>query len=430
MNRENSPTPLQPTGQGTVGPVTVIGAGVVGACIALSLQRAGCQVTLIDALQPGSGASYGNAGLISVDSCLPISLPGMVWQTPRWLLDPAGPLAIRPAYLPQIFPWLVRWLLAGRRQRVLDVSQALHALHKPSMGLYEDFLGKADCERFIRVTGQAHLWTEAGAPSAADRLVGEVRQRQGIHVKPLNVDQIFDLLPDMARTVVHGISFERHAHCVNPQAMVQALVGHFQAQGGQLHQGKVQLIEHQAGNGYRLWTNAGSSQASRVVVAGGIHAKKLLGPLGVELPIESERGYHLELPDPRVHVPIPFIHKNLAVAVTPMQNGLRFAGTVEFAGVDHPPNPLRTEALLRVAQTMFPGINVEGARTWQGHRPSTPDSLPIIDALSEYPGLFVACGHGHTGMTGAPMTSQLITARVTGAAPPIDPTPYTLSRFA
>lgn len=410
--------------------MTVIGAGVVGACTALTLQRAGCQVTLIDALEPGSAASYGNAGLISVDSCIPISLPGMAWQTPQWLLDPAGPLAIRPAYLPQIFPWLLRWLLAGRRPRVLEASQALHALHQPALDLYQQLLGRADFERFIRVTGQAHLWGQSGAPSAADRLVAEVRQRQGIRVTPLDEGQIYALLPDMARTVAHGISFERHAHCLNPQAMVQALVAHFQAEGGRLHQGQVQLIEPQGANAYRLWTNAGSLQAARVVVAGGIQAKKLLAPLQIALPIESERGYHLELPRPGVQVPLPFIHKDLAVAVTPMQNGLRFAGTVEFAGVDHPPNPLRTEALLRIAQTLFPGINVEGARTWQGHRPSTPDSLPIVDALERYPGLFVACGHGHTGMTGAPMTAQLVAALLTGATPAIDPRPYALSRFA
>ncbi|MEO6319133.1 MAG: FAD-dependent oxidoreductase [Polaromonas sp.] len=409
--------------------VSVIGAGVVGACVALVLQRAGCKVSLIDALPPGSETSYGNAGLISVDSCLPISLPGMVWQTPKWLLNRDGPLAVRPAYLPRMLPWLLKWLRAGRRERVLPASAALHQLHRPALNHYQNLLGADAFADLIHVRGQLHLWENPSSSSAADRLIDEIRRRQNITVKPLDAQAIAALVPGLSAQLKHGICFEKHAHCINPQRMVQTLVDNFVREGGTLRHERVQRVQPLAGGGFRLWRNTGSLTAERVVVAAGAHTPRLLAPLGIHLPLETERGYHVELPHARVPLQLPFIDKDRAVAVTPMEHGLRIAGTVEFAGLDYPPDSRRTEALLRIAGELFPGINTEGARSWLGFRPSTPDSLPIIDKVSRHPGLYVACGHGHTGLTGAPMTAQLMAHWVTGCAAEIDPSPYGLSRF-
>ena len=150
--------------------VTVVGAGVVGACVAWNLQGAGCQVTLVDPLPPGSETSFGNAGLISVDSCIPISLPGMAWQAPRWLLDPTGPLSIRPGYLLDALPWMLKWLRAGRRSRVLSAAVALHALHRPALAEYQALLGSAFPE-LIERSGPLHVWGRCGAAPAAARIV-------------------------------------------------------------------------------------------------------------------------------------------------------------------------------------------------------------------------------------------------------------------
>lgn len=412
--------------------VTVVGAGVVGACVAWNLQNAGCQVTLVDPLPAGSETSFGNAGLISVDSCIPISLPGMAWQAPGWLLDPTGPLSIRLGYLPHALPWLLKWLRAGRRSRVLAAAVALHALHRPALAEYEGLLGSAFAA-LIERKGQLHLWGRSGAATAADRLVAEIRQRQQIAVEPLDQARIRAMLPGLSDTVQRGIAFTGHAHCLHPQRLVQTVVARFAALGGDVRQARVQRVQTVAPVGtqrFRVWTSTGSHVASHVVLATGAFTNKLLAPLGVKLPLEAERGYHVELPAPGVSVPLPFIDKDRAVAVTPMAEGLRIAGTVEFAGLDHPPDPRRAEALLRLAQELYPGINVAGARTWQGSRPSTPDSLPMIDELPGHPGLFVACGHGHTGMTGAPMTGRLVADLLTRRRPALDPRPYRLARFA
>ncbi len=437
VSRENSSIFGHPTQAGSPRAVTVIGAGIVGACIALALQRAGIDVTLRDAMPPGSQASYGNAGLISVGSCIPISLPGMLWQTPRWLLDPDGPLAVRSAYFLRALPWLLQWLRAGQRDRALPASVALHALHRPALDEYRALLGANAFDDLIRVNGQLHLWAQAthtsaepATVSAADRLINEIRDAQGIHTETLSATQIDAAIPGLAAHVRHGIRFPAHAHAINPQRLVATLVQQLIDAGGTLRIARVDRIEPAADGSFHLHGPEDVARAQCVVIAAGAHTKKMLAALNVHIPLEFERGYHVEFPRAGVNVPLPFIYKNKAVAVTPMENGLRFAGTVEFAGLDAPADPRRTDALIRVARELFPDICTDGVCTWLGIRPSMADSVPVIDRLLAHPQLYVACGHGHTGMTGAPMTAQLIKHLVTGSAAAIDPAPYRLTRFA
>lgn len=426
----HAPLPPHKPSRGEAQPIVVLGAGIVGACVALVLQRRGAQVMLMDSLPPGSETSYGNAGLISVDSCIPLSLPGLLWRTPSWLLDPDGPLAVRPAYLPRALPWLVKWLLAGRREAVLRASAALHDLHRQALTDYRDLLGAVAFDDLIRVQGQLHVWARDGQASAAERLISEIRARQAIAVSRLDAPALAHRLPGLTPNIRLGIGFDQHAHCINPRRMVQTLVDHFQALGGQMVHERVQRLESLGSGAWRLWTNAGSRETTRVVLATGAHTRDLLTPLKVSVPLEVERGYHVELPDPGVSLALPFIDKDRAVAVTPMEHGLRISGTVEFAGLHYPPNPRRTDALLRAARELFPGIRTRGAKTWLGFRPSTPDSVPMIGPVATYPGLFLACGHGHTGLTGAPMTARLLAHWLLGTPAPIDPAPYALARFS
>ncbi len=409
--------------------ITVIGAGIVGLCTALALQRAGLRVSLLDASGAGAGASYGNAGLISTGSCIPISLPGMVWQVPRWLLDPSGPLALRPAYALQSFPWVWKWLRASAPSTVTRASAALNALHSCALSHYEDLLGADTYRRLIVQNGQLHIWSHNAKPGKADALVAQLRAQHGVRIAQVSGTELHNRMPELADHVSAGICFTDHANTVSPLALTQALLAQFEANGGQLQIRSIQKIEP-ARNGYRLWTSAGELHSDRVVVAAGAHSAELLRPLGVRIPLEFERGYHVELPQAGVTVPQPFIYKDKAVAVTPMANGLRFAGTVEIAGLRHPPDPRRVESILHTARELFPGIRTEGARSWFGLRPSTPDSVPVIDRAARYPGLYMACGHGHTGMTGAPMTGALIAQLVAGQTSGLNAADYALDRFA
>ncbi len=383
---------------------------------------------MYETLGPGGGASFGNAGLVSVDNSIPFSLPGMAWQIPGWLAQRDSPLAIHAPHVLKAWPWLLAWLQAGRRQNVIAASQALRALHSYALKGYRDLLGDEVFESVIRRNGQLYIWSSAVMTSRADRLVADLRRAQNVAIEPMTGQAIRAMIPDLARHVIGGVRFPSNANTVNPSRLTGSLAERFRAIGGHILPRCVSRIQPNE-KGFRLWTNRGDYHATKVVVAAGALSGELLQPLGVRIPLEAERGYHVQLPRPDVDVPLPFIYKDKATAVTPMENGLRFAGTVELAGLRHPPSERRIDAILATAKSLFPRINTKDASVWFGLRPSTPDSVPVIDNVPSIPGLYLACGHGHTGLTGSPMTGRVLTQLVTGVPSGIDVAPYRLSRF-
>ncbi|HOW49646.1 MAG TPA: FAD-binding oxidoreductase [Rubrivivax sp.] len=419
---------FQKSSPATAPSVAVIGAGIVGVCAALALQRDGCRVTVYDPLPPGGGASFGNAGLISIDSVVPIAMPGMLRNVPRWLTDPQGPLVLRPGYALRAAPWLLRWLRAGRLPAVRASSQALHALHRPSLDEYRRLLGAERFAALLRTEGQIHVW-ESEREGAGDRLADELRERLAVPTERLDAAALRELLPGISPAIRRGLLFPRHAHTVEPRRLVQAIAELLQQAGGALVAEHAMKIVPQAGGGCRLLTNCGDHLHDGVVVAAGAWSRQLLEPLGVRLPLETERGYHAELRAPSMPLRIPLVHKDRGFAVTPMANGLRIAGTVEIAGLAAPPDERRADTLVAHTQSLFPGLRFERSSAWMGFRPSLPDSLPVIDRLPRHPGVVVACGHGHFGMTAASMTARLVSQLVRGEPPAIDLSPYRLSRF-
>ena len=408
--------------------VAVIGAGIVGLCAALSLQRAGLAVCVYDPLPPGSGASYGNAGLLSIDSCVPMSMPGMLRNVPRWLTDPNGPLALRPGYALKALPWLLQWLRAGRMAQVRASSDALFALHQPSLEQYRLLLGPELFAQLVRTPGHLHVW-ESAQDGTSDRVGAELREGHGIPTEALDAGQVHDLVPELSSRIVRGLFYPRHAHTVEPRRLVQAIAGLLQQAGGQIRQEQVMKIVPLAADRLRLLTSTGDHEHDRVVVAAGAWSRRLIEPLGASMLLETERGYHLELRQPSIDLALPVVHRDKGFAATPMDTGLRIAGTVEIAGLQFPPDERRADALWRHAKDMLPALEYEARAAWMGFRPSMPDSLPVIDRVPGHPGVFVAAGHGHFGMTAASMTGRLITQMVTGEPPALDLRPYRIDRF-
>ncbi len=363
--------------KGGAAEVAIIGAGVIGLASAVFLRRAGLGVSVFDPMPPAGGTSFGNAGLLSVDSCVPISLPGMLREVPRWLSDPLGPLAVDPRYFPKALPWLMRWIRAGRMERVLAASDALRALHKPGLEQYRELLGTRFHD-LVRQAGQIQLW-DSDEESVEERVSRELRARHGIETQPLDRDELRQLVPEIGSGVRRALFFPANGHTVNPQRLVQSLGEMLQEAGGTLRRERVMKILPEGGNGagplYRLITNVGNHRFAKIVVAGGAWSKALLSPLGIGLPLESERGYHVTVRDPGFALRIPIIYKNRAFAVTPMEMGLRLAGTVEIAGLDLPLNERRATAILHHAKTLFPSLRSEDISIWMGHRPSLPDSV-------------------------------------------------------
>ncbi|MCX7363996.1 MAG: FAD-dependent oxidoreductase [Alphaproteobacteria bacterium] len=408
--------------------IIVIGAGVVGLSTALYLRRSGRDVVVIDPLPPPGGASFGNAGMISADTSVPIALPGMLRKVPSWLADPLGPLAVRPSYFPRALPWLMKWIAAGRIQRVLEISDAMRALHKDAFLCWKEMLGPGNFSDLVRPVGQVQVW-EANGESSSAALERTLRERQGIPSQALGADDLRQMFPGISPAVRRGVLVPGNGYTVNPQRIVQTLHRLLLEAGGKLVPESVYKILPREGGGYDVMTNVGFHRAQQIVVAAGAYSLRLLAPLGIRVPLETERGYHVMLPTPNVSLTTTISNKSRSFGVTPMEHGLRVAGTVEIAGLDAPPDERRAKALLANIRTMFPDVNTEGHRFWMGFRPSTPDSLPILGTVESRPGLFLAFGHGHFGMTGGPPSARLVSRLINRQATGIDAAPYAPQRF-
>lgn len=407
--------------------VAVVGAGIIGATVALALQRRGFKVMLLDKGAPGMECSYGNGGAISPDFCVPAALPGMLKRVPKWLADPLGPLVVRWGYFPFAVPWLLRWMREADIERVNANSDALRALHATSLQMYAYILGDK-ARGLLETTGQIYVWkSEAAGPTEA--LARELRERHGVKTQALDAAAIRELDPLLAPGFVRGLFFPDNGHTTNPLRLVQTVVELFTAAGGRVEQRNVLDFQRNGRGVSAVQCEDGLVECDAAVIAAGIRSKRLARQLGDGVPLEAERGYHAMLPDPGVRPRIKISNRDHMFGLAPMENGVRIAGTVEFAGPDAPMDERRAKALVVQAKRMYPGLNDAGAQFWMGSRPSTPDSLPVVDVASRAANVMYAFGHGHTGLTGAPMTAELVAARICGSPAPIDPAPYRLNRF-
>ncbi|TSJ64075.1 FAD-binding oxidoreductase [Starkeya sp. 3C] len=407
--------------------IVVVGAGIIGLSAALLLQRAGRSVTVVDPLPPGTATSYGNAGLLSAGTNNPVALPGFWRNVPGWLTNPEGPLALRYRYLPTAAPWLARWILASRTSTVHAASDALRALHRDTMDGYREMLGPALFAELIRTEGSVNVFYD-GRPSRNEGFIRHLIDRHGIVVENLDHAALKEMFPGIGPIAQRGLYFPHNGWTVNPGRLTQVISRLFIEAGGRVLAQKV-LSVRPTESGFELFGNLGDWRARTVILAAGAWTGRLLHPLGVRLPLETERGYHLMLEGANISPKLPLLLRDGGMAITPMEEGLRLAGTVEIAGLDAPPDEKRARQLMDRARLVFPGLQAISYRKWLGFRPSLPDSVAAIGPVPRVPGLYVATGHGHTGMVGASTTARLIRDLVTGTPPVIDPAPYSLARF-
>jgi D-amino-acid dehydrogenase len=407
----------------------VIGAGAVGLSAAIQLRRRGLAVTVVEEGKPAAGASYGNSGMLVADTAIPTSQPGVIWKVPGWLADPLGPLTVKARYLPKALPWLWRYVRAGTRSHVFHASAALRALHQSTFEGWRENVGANAMDRLTRRDGQVYLWEELTEPPPPS-LEDEVRSCLGVETETLGADQIRQFFPGISHDVSYGLLIRGNGHTVDPGALVRALASQFLNDGGELVQERVVKLWRNETGRWTIMTNLNNYAADVVVVAAGAWSARLLDPLGVKIPLESERGYHVMLRNPSVRLGMPILNKTGYFGISSMVEGLRVSGTVEIAGLEAPPTLARAENLIKQAKRLFPQLTYDATSYWMGHRHSTPDGLPVIGPIDAHRGLYACFGHGHAGLTGAPMSGQLLAQLVTGEKPAIDPAPYAPSRFA
>jgi D-amino-acid dehydrogenase len=388
--------------------VAVIGAGIVGSTIALALVKAGCDVTLVDRDEPGRGCSFGNSGAISPSSVVPLAMPGVVASVPKMLLDPESPLRLPLSYLPRAIPWLLRFIASAKPERVAASAQSLHALHANAVEQHVALAREVGVPELVLQRGHLHLYPD-DETLAKDAGGWRMRREHGFVYETLDRAGIDALEPAVDRRYRIGIFLADHATVVNPFRYVQAIARAAVARGVHVQRAEVRSLQPRADGAWEIATNDGTLRADRVVVAAGAWSRALLDPLTVRVSLESQRGYHLQFRGPSP-VSRTVVLADRKVFATPMEDGLRFGGTVEIGGIKAPPDPRRAESLRKLAHATFAGLSDAGATTWMGHRPCMPDSVPIVGAAPHRPGLFLALGHGHLGLTDSPGTAQRIAA--------------------
>jgi glycine/D-amino acid oxidase-like deaminating enzyme len=413
--------------------VGVIGAGMVGVCAASWLQRDGHSVFIVEAGEPGYGASFGNAGALNASSVTPMSTPGVIWNAPRWLFDPLGPLSLRWSYLPAIAPWLIRFIRAGTPEKVHAQARALRPLVGATLEALTPLVRDAHAEDLVHRLGHLYVYRSAQGLER-DRLAWQLRRENGVEIDEFDADELRQLEPTLSRDYVRGILVRENGHTSNPLGLVQRLLDHFLRLGGELNHARALGFRLDGSRLAAIRTDRGELAADAAIVCAGAWSKPLAAALGDPIPLETERGYHLMIRDPEVMPRIPTADADGKFVATPMDTGLRFAGTVELAGLAAPPDWRRARILLEQGRKMLPGLAAdhpeERLSVWMGHRPSLPDSLPALGPSRATPDVVYAFGHGHVGMTSAPMTGKVVADLVAGRPPSIDITPFSPSRFA
>lgn len=415
--------------------VVVIGAGIVGAATALELLKDGHRVTI---LEPGpvggpQAASYGNAAWLSPASIIPMSMPGLWKKVPGYLLDPGSPLTIHWRMLPRLAPWLIRFLRAGATvAKVERTARILTTLLQDAPSRHVALAAEIAQPDLIQQRGLLYAYPDR-SDFEAEALSWRLRRDNGVRWLELDAGEMAQREPSLARRYTFGALVQDGAHCVDPGGYVAALVDHAVSKGAILKHVAATGFAIEAGRLRGVLTDAGRIDCDRAVVAAGIRSKALAKLAGDAVPLESERGYHIVIPSPRAAPSTPVMPSDGKMGNTLTRHGLRVAGQVELASTDAPPDWRRADILLRQALSAYPGLSVApddpGISRWMGHRPSTPDGLPVISRAAATPDVVYAFGHGHVGLASGPVSGRLAADLVGGVEPSLDVAPFAATRF-
>ena len=404
--------------------VVVIGAGIVGTSAALCLRRDGHEVTLLDPLPPGEGASFGNAGGIVLSYNAPVAMPGIWKQVPRMLFDPLGPLSLRWSYLPRLAPWLLRFLAASTPARVEKIAGHKAALLSAAGDAWRDLLRLAGNDGLVEQVGWLGVW-ETDKGFAGEAFAIELMRRHDCPFEILDENELRQLEPSLGRQFRHAVFQPGSMAIRHPHKLVQGFAQQAADSGVRVLCQRVVGFEQRGGRRHVL-TEAGETHAAdTVVVAAGAWSGRVCEMLGERVSLDTERGYHLMLPTPEHNLHRPVISAEHSFVLSPMQHGLRMTSGVELAGLDAPADFRRIRRMLPLAQQMLPGLETDVQSEWLGFRPSMPDSMPVLGRSRRHADVVYAFGHGHLGMTMGPISGQVVADLVSERVPGID-----LSAFA
>jgi D-hydroxyproline dehydrogenase len=406
--------------------IAIVGAGIVGLATALRLATEGRDVLLIDPNEPGSGASFGNAGTLAEYACMPVGNPALLRQLPKLLFDPASPFALRWTALFQLAPWLVRFVRQSLPAATRANALALAGLLAEALPAWEEMVKEADVADLLRRNGCLYLYRRESdfAKAAGGRAL---RAGFGVHQDVLTPEEVAALETALPPIGASGLYFPDSMNVTDPKTLMRRLLDAATARGVSVAQAAITGLRVEA-DGVRLSGSGLRVKANTVVIAAGAQSRVLAMQAGDRIPLETERGYHLEFPTETPLLSRPVCPVDLGFYMTPMTGRLRVAGTVELGGLAAPANPRRLALLDRGVRQFFPQLGRPSSE-WLGFRPSLPDSRPVIGRSRGSHRVIHAFGHGHLGLTLAPITARMVADLIAGRGSSVSFTPFAADRF-
>jgi len=406
--------------------IGIIGAGIQGVCNALFLQKKGFQVTLFDRDQPGNSATYGNAGHFSPYASVPLNRPDILADVPAMLLSSKGPLALKWNYVPKMIPWFLKFIINCTNKNMLHTAKNMHQILNLSLSAFDEIFDEVDISGLVENKGIMYFWNDQNLKSR--ELEIRIRNELGVKQQLLSPKEIHDLEPNIKPVYHGGVYYDYARHARDPKKILIKLFQNFTIKGGKFIKLNIKDINFDEEKPV-LRSEAQRFVFDKLVIACGAFSKKLTDKLHENIPLDTERGYHIHFKDYDHLISRPVIYSNRAFGMTPMEQGLRVVGTVEFGGLKNPLSKSRIKNLIDNAKELLDGLP-EHKDEWLGFRPSLPDFLPVIGPSKNYKNVFYSFGHHHLGWTLGAISGKIISNMIANENTNLDLKPYSSLRFS
>lgn len=410
----------------------VVGAGVIGLCVALEAQRKGYAVTLMDSNEPGTAASFGNAGYLATELVEPLATPSTMRDAPKLWLNPNGPVCIPWKHLPKAVPWYSKFLATASDARSEHGTRVISALNRHSVSAWRRLLEDLNAQQLLVNVGNMVVWEDPKKKNDAHELI-EKMARHGLSCEFVEGQRLAELEPELSQQLSHAVYFPEAYRLTDPFAVCQRLFNEFTLRGGQYIQQKVMGIEASK-DSIQIYLEAQKAHPfDQATICAGAWSKELLKQVGLNVPLEAERGYHLTFPEKQQqHLRHMVLSADRRFVMSPLDSGLRVVGMSEIGGTSLPPIKKRYAVLNKHTKALLPKAYSPGKEApteWMGHRPTLPDSLPVIDQHPKFARLSFAFGHQHLGITHAALTAELLLQKLQGEPTTVSLNPLRVDRF-
>ena len=405
--------------------IAVIGAGIQGICNALFLQKKGFKVTLFDRDEPGNSATYGNAGHFSPYASVPLNRPDVIADIPAMLASSRGPLALKWNYVHKMIPWFLRFLLNCSERKMMHTAKNMHQILDLALPAFDELFEEIELNGLVENKGIIYVWNDQNLKSR--ELEIKIRKELGVKQQLLSPKDIHDLEPNIKPFYHGGVFYDYARHARNPKKILLKLFDNFLKKGGKFLKLNIKDINFDDDKPV-IRSETQRFIFDKLVISCGVFSKRLTDKLHENIPMDTERGYHVHFKGFDHLISRPVVYANRGFGMTPMEQGLRVVGTVEFGGLDNPLSKSRIKNLIMNAKDMLDGLP-EHEDEWLGFRPTLPDYLPVLGPSKNYKNVFYSFGHHHLGWTLGAISGKIISKMIANENTNLNLSAYSSSRF-